>query len=231
MLGAARTTRIHVAPKYLSGRFPGADVFLQIHIPVSTRADEWTAAEVLRDEFTHVQMTDDAIDATAELENETEAGVELFARFLGFVAGKLDEDGQSETARTFIHLKSLKSFTASHLTSQDIHVIVAAFDTEVRKTVLAAYYQALAALEAKSVSDIPRAPASALLSAASRRDASIYALFGQGTNELYFDELQTLHDIYKSYVASFLDKQEALRRTRRAAHEASAGQRGEAGCV
>ncbi|RDX57079.1 fatty acid synthase [Lentinus brumalis] len=178
---------------------------IRIHIPVSTQADEWTAAEVLRDEFTHVQKTDDAIDATAELENDTEAAVELFARFLGFVAGKLDEDAQSETARTSILLKSLKYFTASHLTSQDIHVIVAAFDTEVRKTVLASYYQALAALEAKSVSDIPRAPASALLSAASRGDASIYALFGgQGTNEVYFDELQTLYDIYKPYVASFL---------------------------
>ncbi|RPD59601.1 fatty acid synthase [Lentinus tigrinus ALCF2SS1-6] len=178
---------------------------IRIHIPVSTQADEWTAAEVLRDEFEHVQKTDDAIDTTAELENATEASVELFARFLSFVAGKLDEDAQSQAARTSILLKALKYFTASYLTSQDIHVIVAAFDTEVRKTVLTSYYQALAALEAKSVSDIPRAPASALLSAASRGDASIYALFGgQGTNEVYFDELQTLYDIYKPYVASFI---------------------------
>ena len=124
---------------------------------------------------------------------------------MSFVAGKLDKDAQSQAARTSILLKSLTYFTASYLTSQDIHVIVAAFDTEVRKTVLASYYQALAALEAKNVSDIPRAPASALLSAASRGDASIYALFGgQGTNEVYFDELQTLYDIYKPYVVSFL---------------------------
>ena len=140
----------------------------QISIPVSTQADEWTAAEVLRDEFSHVQRTDDAIDTTAELENTTEASLELFARFLNFVAGKLDEDAQSEAARTSILLKSLTYFTASYLTSQDIHVIVEAFDTEVRKKVIASYYQALAALEAKNVSDIPRAPASALLSAASR---------------------------------------------------------------
>ena len=107
---------------------------------------------------------------------------------MSFVAGKLDEYAQSQAARTSILLKSLTYFTASYLTSQDIHVIVAPFDTEVRKTVLASYYQALAALEAKNVSDIPRAPASALLSAASRGDASIYALFGgQGTNEVYFD--------------------------------------------
>ncbi|KAJ2985693.1 hypothetical protein NUW54_g10066 [Trametes sanguinea] len=178
---------------------------LAISIPVSTQADEWTAAEVLRDEFTHIQTTDDAIDTTAELENATEATVELFARFLRFAAEKLDEDAQSEAARTSILLKSLKYFTTSYLSSQDIHVIAAAFDTEVRKTVLASYFTAVAALEAKQVSDIPRSPSSALLSAATRGDASIYALFGgQGTNEVYFDELQTLYDIYKPYVSQFL---------------------------
>ncbi|KAI0749711.1 fatty acid synthase [Daedaleopsis nitida] len=178
---------------------------IRISVPVSTQADEWTAAEVLRDEFIHVQTIEDAIETTAALENTTEASVELLSRFLSFVVGKLDEDAQSEAARTSILLKSLKYFTASYLSSQDIHVIVAAFDTEVRQTVLAAYFQALAALEAKNVSDIPRAPSSALLSAATRGDASIYALFGgQGTNEVYFDELQILYDIYKPYVSPFL---------------------------
>ncbi|KAH9856627.1 fatty acid synthase [Lenzites betulinus] len=178
---------------------------IRISIPVSTDADEWTAAEVLRDDFTHVQTTDDAIETTAELENATEATVELFARFLRFVAEKLDEDAQSGAARTSILLKSLKYFTTSYLSSQDIHVISAGFDTDVRKTVLASYFAAVAALEAKQVSDIPRAPAGALLSAASRGDASVYALFGgQGTNEVYFDELQTLYDTYTPFVSAFL---------------------------
>ncbi|EIW57289.1 fatty acid synthase [Trametes versicolor FP-101664 SS1] len=178
---------------------------IRISIPVSTDADEWTAAEVLRDDFTHVQTTDDAIETTAELENATEATVELFARFLRFAAEKLDEDAQSEPARTSILLKSLKYFTKTYLSSQDIHVIAAAFDTEVRKTVLASYFKALATLEAKQVSAIPYGPSSALLSAAKRGDASVYALFGgQGTNEVYFDELQTLYDIYKPYVSQFL---------------------------
>ncbi|OJT02257.1 Fatty acid synthase subunit alpha [Trametes pubescens] len=178
---------------------------IRISIPVSTDADEWTAAEVLRDDFTHVQTTDDAIETTAELENATEATVELFARFLRFAAEKLDEDAQSEPARTSILLKSLKYFTKTYLSSQDIHVIAAAFDTEVRKTVLASYFKALATLEANQVSAIPYGPSSALLSAAKRGDASVYALFGgQGTNEVYFDELQTLYDIYKPYVSQFL---------------------------
>ncbi|OBZ72637.1 Fatty acid synthase subunit beta [Grifola frondosa] len=178
---------------------------IRISIPVSTQCDEWIAAEILRDEFTHLQKMQDEVDTTAELENATEATVELFALFLSFIASKLDEDAQSVSARTSILLKSLKHFTTSHLSQQDIHVVAATFDSDSRKTVLASYYQALAALEQKEVSDIPRAPSSALLSAAAQGDASIYALFGgQGTNEVYFDELQTLYDIYKPYVASFL---------------------------
>src|SRR6201999_3163502 len=55
------------------------------------------------------------------------------------------------------------------------------------------------------VADIPAAPKSALLGAAFSGNASIYALFGgQGTNEVYLDELQSLYDIYKPFVASFI---------------------------
>ena len=67
----------------------------------------------------------------------------------------------------------------------------------VSKTVLSSYFLALAALEGGNVTDIPRAPASALLSAAAKGEASVFALFGgQDTNEVYFDELQSLYDIY-----------------------------------
>ena len=96
-------------------------------------------------------------------------------------------------------------FTEDYLASKDIHSLTATFDTDVRKTVLAAYYRALAALEAQDVQNIPRCPASALLVAAAKGDVVPYALFGgQGTNEVYFDELQALYDIYKPYVAPFL---------------------------
>ncbi len=166
-------------------------IVCQISIPVSTEADEWTAAEVLRDEFTHIQTTNDTTDATAELENAAEASVELASRFLRYVAGELDEDAPGHA---HFHPPQ-ESLTASYLTSQDYHVIVAAFDTEVRKTLLASYFQALAVLETKNASDIPCTPSS---SAETHADASIYALSGgQGTNEVHFDELQTLYEIYK----------------------------------
>jgi hypothetical protein len=45
---------------------------------------------------------------------------------------------------------------------------------------------------------------STLLSIALSKMVSVFALFGgQGSNEVYFDELQNLYDIYKPFVASF----------------------------
>ncbi|KAI0076617.1 hypothetical protein K474DRAFT_1755547, partial [Panus rudis PR-1116 ss-1] len=99
----------------------------------------------------------------------------------------------------------LKHFTASYLSEQDIHTVTANYQPKVRKSILTSYYFTLAALEAKKVSDIPRAPPAALFAAAAKGDASVYALFGgQGTNEVYFDELQALYDTYKPYVANFI---------------------------
>lgn len=96
----------------------------------------------------------------------------------------------------------MKEFTSTYLSQQDVHTLAAAFDTDVRKTVLANYFRAFAALEAKNISEIPRAPSPALFTT---QDASIYAIFGgQGTNEVYFDELQNLYDTYTPYVAPFI---------------------------
>lgn len=98
----------------------------------------------------------------------------------------------------------LKHFTSSYLSTQDIHSLTSNFDVEVRKIVLSAYFQAVAALQAQNAS-VPTNPQSALLPAAYSGSASVYALFGgQGTNEVYFDELQSLYDIYRPFVISFI---------------------------
>ncbi|KAG6910835.1 hypothetical protein DXG01_007150 [Tephrocybe rancida] len=178
---------------------------IRLSVPVSTNPDEWIAAEVLRDDFAHNQTLLDAVDVTAQLENENEAAVELAASFLGFVADKIDEELQSTAARTSLLLNVLGFFTTSYLATKDVHTLTSAFDTEVRKAVLTAYFKAIAALQSQNVADIPASPVSALLSAASSGKASVFALFGgQGTNEVYFDELQSLYDTYKPFVASFL---------------------------
>lgn len=172
--------------------------------PVPANGDEWIVAELLRDQFTTTHNAQDTIDTTAQLENELQASIELYALFLRFVAEKLDAEPQSQDARAALLLDALKHFTALYLSEHDIHKVSADFDIDARKNVLSAYYYALATLEEKDV-DVPRAPVSALFSAAESGDASVYALFGgQGTNEVYFDELQTLYDTYALYVTPFV---------------------------
>ncbi|KAF9532470.1 fatty acid synthase [Crepidotus variabilis] len=178
---------------------------LRISIPVSTQSDEWIAAEVLRDEFSHIQAQLDAVDSTAQLENEAEATVELSARFLAHVADSINKDAQSIKARTALLFNVLKHFTSTYLATKDVHTITSVFDTEVRKVVLTAYFTAVAALKAQSI-DLPTQSPSALFEAAASSKASVFALFGgQGTNEVYFDELQGLYDIYKPFVAPFVE--------------------------
>ena len=163
-------------------------------IPISTETNEWTAAEVLRDEFTH----DDTLHTPSQLEDVPQATIELFARFLRFVAQNVDADCH----RAAILCKAVNHFTTAHLSQQDIHTVAATLDIDVRKTVLSSYFLALGTLEERKVAGISYAPSPALFTTP---DASIYALFGgQGTNEVYFDELQSLYDTYTPYVASFL---------------------------
>ena len=176
----------------------------QVSIPIPSQGDEWIGAEILRDQFVTERNANDTIDTAAEIGTETQASVELFALFLRFIAKKLDAEPQSFAARTALLLDTLKHFTSTHLAEQDIHHVSASFDADVRKTVLAAYYFAVATLEEKQIS-APRAPASALLHAAEQGEAGIYALFGgQGTNEVYMDELQGLYDTYTPYVEPFV---------------------------
>lgn len=103
-------------------------------------------------------------------------------------------------------LDALSSFTHKYLATSDIHSFVAPFDSENRKSILASYFLALSTLEGILPADkVPRPPQSALIAAATKGDAEVYGLFGgQGTNEVYFDELRNLYDIYKPYVGPLI---------------------------
>ncbi|KIJ66907.1 hypothetical protein HYDPIDRAFT_174219 [Hydnomerulius pinastri MD-312] len=171
---------------------------IRVSIPVPTNNDEWITAEVLRDDFTQSQKQIDTIDTTAEITFQAE--VELFARFLSFIAQRSSDD-TCQKARTSLLLHVFTHFVSTYLSETDLFSFVNAYDAEVRNLVLTAFFVARAALEQQNVSDFLKPPTSALLSAASEGEASIYALFGgQGTNEVYFDELQALYDTYKPYV-------------------------------
>lgn len=151
----------------------------------------------------HKSSVDAAVDAAGQVDSPDAARVELHAQFLAFVANKVSA-GVLPEAHTALLLAALKSFTTEYLSKIDVHTLTSAYDLSARKDVLSAYFLALTVLESHKI-DVPRAPSSALLAAAAKGDASVYALFGgQGTNEVYFDELQTLYDIYKPYVADFV---------------------------
>ncbi|EIW84299.1 fatty acid synthase [Coniophora puteana RWD-64-598 SS2] len=174
---------------------------IRVSIPVSTQTDEWIAAEVLRDDFVQSRKQSDAVDSTAELENAQEALIELHARFLAFVAQNATADAKCVKPRIALLRNIFCHFVDTYLFDKDLYTFVSSFDTEVRAAVLSSFHLARHALEQNNVSDIPNAPPSKLLTAASEGNASIYAIFGgQGTNEVYFDELQALYDTYRPYV-------------------------------
>jgi fatty acid synthase subunit alpha len=71
---------------------------------------------------------------------------------------------------------------------------------------LSAFYVARAILVEYDIEGTPKLVATpSLLAEALSGHASIFALFGgQGINEIYFDELQTLFDTYRPFVEPFL---------------------------
>ena len=143
--------------------------------------------------------------ATIDVENTREASIEYYAKFLGFIVANVHADGQSNQPRTSLLLNALTHFTSAYTSTKDIHSLTATFGTDTRKTILSAYFEAIAVLQDPGVAKIPGGPEPTLFSAAAKGKASVFALFGgQGTNEVYFDELQALYDIYKPFIAPYL---------------------------
>ena len=71
--------------------------------------------------------------------------MELSARFLAHVATSIAKDPQSTHACTALLLNVLKHFMSVYLATKDIHTLTSGFDIETRKTVLSAYFHAVAA--------------------------------------------------------------------------------------
>ena len=127
--------------------------------------------------------------------------MELSASFLAYVAESIAED-QSTHARTALLLNVFNYFTSTYLATKDIHSLTSTFSTNTRRTVFTAYFLTAAVLKAREIDASPKQE-SVLLAAALSKKVSVFAPFGnQGTNEVYFDELQNLYDIYKPFVAS-----------------------------
>ncbi|KAH7884386.1 hypothetical protein F5I97DRAFT_1968464 [Phlebopus sp. FC_14] len=178
---------------------------VRVSIPVSTQNDEWISAEVLRDDFIQYRKQLDTTNDTTEPGSTSQPEVDLFARFLAYVAQRLSDDQLCTQACTSMLLNAFTHFVSTYLSDTDLFSFVNAFDSDIRTSVLTAFLSARAALEQQNVAGIPNPPTSALFSAASAGEASIYAQFGgQGTNEVYFDELQLLYDTYGPYVSPLI---------------------------
>jgi fatty acid synthase subunit alpha, fungi type len=113
---------------------------------VSTQLDEWTAAEVLKDEFAHNQSQRDTVDTPAD----EEATIELSASFLAYVAESIAED-QSTHAHTALLLNVFQYFSSTYLATKDIHSLTSTFNTDTRRTVPSAYFLAVATLKVRLV--------------------------------------------------------------------------------
>ncbi|TIC66451.1 hypothetical protein E3Q02_01872 [Wallemia mellicola] len=166
----------------------------RIGIPVSRNV--WWKAEILRENF--LQSTHSQLEQEENSEDDY-AQLELLSKFLKYVATS-DPDEQS----LYVLQASLVHFHQVHLTNIDVHNLTAKLDADLRKLVLSAYFKSKASLEAANL-ETPKSPAAALIEQSLQGNANVYALFGgQGANEVYFDELQNLFDIYQPYVEDFL---------------------------
>lgn len=158
----------------------------------------WITAEILKDDFLYEYATlqDAASPNTSDLE--------LAARFMNHVAFKIQDNDRTSSVHVRLLLDVFKFFTESYLAANDIHSVASAYDPEIRKLILASYFKAFSALEERD--GVTKPPSSALLRDAASSKTSIFGLFGgQGVNEVCFDELQSLYDIYKPFIVTFLE--------------------------
>lgn len=163
----------------------------RISIPVpASPLSAWVASEVLAQDFHDARAgLDEEVAAPVELEDGAEPApasnepqVKLLARFLAFVADKQSTSQSSELGQVL--LATYERFNELFLSTINIHSLVQSFEPEARTEILTAYYQGFAVARATDA-NIKVAHTSALLEAAKKGDAELYALFGgQGVNEV-----------------------------------------------
>ncbi|KAL1917786.1 uncharacterized protein VTP21DRAFT_3620 [Calcarisporiella thermophila] len=191
-----------------------------VEVSFLVSADLWVAAEQLRDEFRASQPPSAMKDTqSAEIEEQT-TEMELAAQFLKFVIQRLSQESQFvAVARTIFF-----DFKQRFLRSNEVHAVTRDLPLESRVTIVQAYYAAFVALRNAGAikPDELSGLKSALFDAASKGDASLFAVFGgQGNIEEYFDELRNIYSTYDGLVLPFLTKMSAVLREHAKSSEAS----------
>ncbi|GAA6057216.1 hypothetical protein JCM3770_003265 [Rhodotorula araucariae] len=217
--GTGASTPFHTATtRPLVLLHPSTQTRISLHVPSTPQ--EWIAAEVARDTFQdwlHAEEKSGNLVGfeAAEIDDEDvgdgvdEQQLVLAAYFLAHVAGLLPFPATATSPATAaVLLAAFKYFTASYLPRTDVHSLGASLPAPVRTLVISSYFLAKSKLEVAGLArSLPKQATPALLQKVAAGDAELYALFGgQGMNEVYFEELQTLYDLYTPLLLPFLTR-------------------------
>jgi fatty acid synthase subunit beta, fungi type len=151
--------------------------------------------------------------ATDELaqDDEPSSVPELVARYLGYIAWKVEE-GEDDAQGSYDELLKLvlNEFERAFLQGNDIHALAAALPgIQPKKLAVIRSYWSARAATGRNI----KSHDSALFRAAGDGDARIYAIFGgQGNIEEYFDELRDVYTTYPSFVEKLISASAELLR-------------------
>ncbi|GAA5867928.1 hypothetical protein JCM8547_003416 [Rhodosporidiobolus lusitaniae] len=190
----------------------------RLSINVQSTPQEWIAAEVARDTFQDwlhasekagnlVGFEAAELDEEESGEKSNETELVLNAYFLTHVANLLPFPATATSPATAaVLLSAFSHFSFTFLQGTDIHSLAASLPAPVRALAISSFFLARTKLEVEGLGKvIPQASQSALLQNVEAKQAEVYALFGgQGMNEVYFDELQSLFDLYSPLLLPFL---------------------------
>ena len=144
-------------------------------------------------------------------DDEPSSNAELVARYIGFTAKELDEEGDIQGPYVEVLKTALNEFERAFTRANDVHALAATLPGIASKKLLVvqSYYAGRA-----TVGRAIKAHDSALLRAADDGDAKIYTMFGgQGNIEEYFDELREVHKTYPSFVEDLITDSAKLLQT------------------
>lgn len=159
----------------------------RVSVPVpASPLSTWIASETLAQEFHDSRVGLDEPEPATEVEEgaiqtpaSNEPQVKLLARFLSFVADRVDQDNAE------VLLAAYDRFNELFLSVVNVHSLVQSFEPETRAEVLSAYFRAFAAGRDVLGNKVKLAHTSALIESAKKGESSMYALFGgQGVNEV-----------------------------------------------
>ncbi|KAI6082719.1 fatty acid synthase beta subunit [Hypoxylon rubiginosum] len=135
-----------------------------------------------------------------EQDNEPSSIIELVSNFLGFIATELESQLDSSLDKEVLKFV-LQSFDREVLHLEEVHAYVSSLPEEIdRHAVIRSYYLAAGAVRRPT-----GAPESALMRAALKGTARVYAVFGgQGNTKTYLDEIRDVYETYPSLTKRFL---------------------------